>query len=143
MNTDTLAAVRARHARAEQDKQPLWAQTHADRALLLAEIDRLRECLEPGKASAIVAGMFEVAIRHGHSPYSSKHALTFLDKEILRLRARVAEVEGECGRLRAERERFEHIEAALENAEAAVARLTAAEGEYEKLRARLHERSDA
>lgn len=45
---------------------------------LRAEVAQLREALEPGKASAIAEGMFREAERLGHSPFSSKHALTYL-----------------------------------------------------------------
>lgn len=51
-----------------------------------AEVERLRAALEPGKASAIVAAMFDQAERLGHDPYSSKHALTYLVEEVERLR---------------------------------------------------------
>lgn len=53
------------------------------------EAERLRECLEPGKASAIVAAMFDEAERLGHNPFSSTHALTYLVGEIERLRGLV------------------------------------------------------
>lgn len=68
-------------------------------AVLSVTLLQLRVSLEPGKASAIVAGMFEAAQRFGHSPYSSKHALTYLVEEIERLRAALAEAttgEGEA-----------------------------------------------
>lgn len=49
---------------------------------LLAENARLREALEPGKASAIVTAMFELAEQYGHSPVSSKHALSFFHERL-------------------------------------------------------------
>lgn len=60
--------------------------------LLREEVRRLREALEPGKASAIVAQMFEEAERLGHSPISSKHALTYLVEEIEQWRAHATQL---------------------------------------------------
>lgn len=62
------------------------AAARQDVPALVAEVERLRECLEPGKASAIVAAMFDQAERLGHSPFSSIHALTYLVSEVERLR---------------------------------------------------------
>lgn len=51
------------------------------------EVERLRECLEPGKASAIISGLFVEAERLGHSPDSSVHASTYLVREVERITA--------------------------------------------------------
>lgn len=61
--------------------------------LLLARIAQLEQAIEPGKASAFVAGMFKAAEERGHSPVSSKHALTFLLEELDAAKIRVAELE--------------------------------------------------
>lgn len=50
------------------------------------EIARLRECLEPGRAPAIMQGLFQEATRLGFYKLTGKHALTQFVEEIERLR---------------------------------------------------------
>jgi hypothetical protein len=55
-------------------------------AAQLAEAERrikqLETVLEPGKASAIVAAMFDLAQHYGHPAMSSKHALSFFEERL-------------------------------------------------------------
>jgi hypothetical protein len=65
-----------------------------------AEIARLKLCLEPGKASAIVNGVWKIAERLGMPHSSWKHALTWLGEEIERLRAKSTQRDAENAALR-------------------------------------------
>lgn len=64
------------------------------------EVEQLKLCLEPGKASAIVNGMFKLAEELGHPGGSSIHALTYLRRLIEQLNQQ----------LTAERERTAKLE---------------------------------
>jgi phosphoglycolate phosphatase-like HAD superfamily hydrolase len=55
-----------------------------------AEVERLKECLEPGKASAIVHGMFTEAQRLGFYRPTAKHALTQFVEHVEHLREQLA-----------------------------------------------------
>lgn len=67
------------------------------------EVEQLKLCLEPGKASAIVNGMFKLAEEFGHPGGSSIHALTYLRRLIEQINQQ----------LTAERERTDKLEEAL------------------------------
>jgi ribosomal protein L37E len=63
---------------------------------IAAELERLRkenECfkegLEPGKANAIINGMFELAHRYGHPRHSARHALIFLKQQMAASKERI------------------------------------------------------
>lgn len=58
------------------------------------ERDRLRECLEPGKAPAILNAMFMEAERLGFYQSTAKHALTQFVEEVERLRRLLVERDG-------------------------------------------------
>lgn len=60
---------------------------------LRVENEALRAALDPGKAPAIIAAMWDAAVRLGHCEFSAKHALTYLVEEIERLRADVAHLD--------------------------------------------------
>jgi hypothetical protein len=48
----------------------------------LARLEAAESALEPGKAPAIVAAMFAEAQKRGHSPFSARHALSFLVEQL-------------------------------------------------------------
>jgi hypothetical protein len=79
----------------------IWNENYVARALLkaesniaaltehtqeqAAEIERLKLCLEPGKASAIVRSVFDLAEKEcGHSPFAAHHGLTSIHSELNR-----------------------------------------------------------
>lgn len=64
-----------------------------ENAELKLQVAKLRDCLEPGKANAINAGLFSTADRLGLPHSSVKHALTRLEDEILRLRQQLAQAQ--------------------------------------------------
>lgn len=68
----------------EQNKQLANLQAQVDAAN--EEITNLKECLEPGKASAIVGGLFREAERLGFYKPTAKHALTQFVEEVTSLR---------------------------------------------------------
>lgn len=47
--------------------------------------------LEPGKVETIMAGMWDEAVRLGHSPVSSRHALSYLVEQIESLRVALSD----------------------------------------------------
>ncbi|HJR01781.1 MAG TPA: hypothetical protein VKA83_09125 [Methylomirabilota bacterium] len=55
--------------------------------VLTAEVARLNELLEPGKAPRIVDGLFRLAQEHGLSPYAAEHPLSYITKLLTRVRA--------------------------------------------------------
>lgn len=65
-----------------------------------AEVERLKECLEPGKASAIVNGLFREAERLGFYRPTAKHALTQFVEYVEQLRAQLATCRAALERLR-------------------------------------------
>jgi hypothetical protein len=63
--------------------------------LATKRIAELQLCLEPGKASAIVQGMFDLAKRKcGYRP-TAEHGLTFIEEELDRRASRIDELESE------------------------------------------------
>lgn len=54
------------------------------------EVERLKECLEPGKAPAIVNGLFREAERLGFYRPTAKHALTQFVEHVEQLRTQLA-----------------------------------------------------
>jgi hypothetical protein len=65
-------------------------------APLEREIERLKDCLEPGKASAIVNGMFREAERMGFYKPTYKHALTQFVEHVEQLQHRLDEAQRAC-----------------------------------------------
>jgi hypothetical protein len=96
------------HVSEMDDMLPDWRERCDTIQRQAAELERLRkenECfkegLEPGKASAIINGMFELAHRYGHPRHSARHALTFLKQQMAASKQQAAELE----RLREENKR--------------------------------------
>jgi hypothetical protein len=60
---------------------------------LCKEVERLKECLEPGKASAIINGMFSAAHQLGFYKPTHKHALTQFVEHVKKQNLRIAALE--------------------------------------------------
>lgn len=83
-NPDGSDADFIAHARTDI---PALCDSHDAQAQRIAELEL---CLEPGKASAIVGGMFDLAKRKcGYMP-TAKHGLTFIEEELDRRAAEIA-----------------------------------------------------
>ena len=67
------------------------------------------EAVDAGTQAAIVANVFKLAQKLGHSPISSEHALTFLKEYIQHLQATNAELQEALDTARAERVREKSI----------------------------------
>lgn len=66
----------------------------------IAEVERLKGCLEPGTAEAIVSELFHLAERHGCSPYSSDGALAFLEGKLFNTPPKWPTLAGKtCGKI--------------------------------------------
>lgn len=66
----------------------------------LQRIEELEKCIEPGKAPAIMSGLFREAERLGFYRPTGEHALSQFVKEIEKLRARISTLEADGRRFK-------------------------------------------